>query len=171
MITIDSQIWIYYWDINAVEHENIKNWMNGAENDGILFKEEIILNSIIPIEVGHHLYKKADLSKELDKETIEDLLLALISNESCQIIDVDAILLVDVIQKMKKYSPLGIGGRDTLILATMDRLKVSTIATHDKNILALKNYKRIDPVFESPLILEIDEDFDNQDFQEQLGKL
>lgn len=171
MITIDSQIWIYYWDINAIEHENIKNWMNGAENDGILFKEDIILNSIIPIEVGYHLYKKADLSKELDKETIEDLLLALISNESCLIIDVDAILLVDVIQKMKKYSPLGIGGRDTLILATMDRLKVSTIATHDKNILALKNYKRIDPVFETPLILEIDEDFDNQDFQEKLGKL
>jgi predicted nucleic acid-binding protein len=171
MITIDSQIWIYYWDINAIEHENIKNWMNGTENDGILFKEDIILNSIIPIEVGHLLYKRADLSKELDKETIEDLLLALISNESCQIIDVDAILLVDVIQKMKKYSPLGIGGRDTLILATMDRLKVSTIATHDKNILALKNYKRIDPVFETPLILEIDEDFDNQDFQEKLGKL
>ena len=171
MITIDSQIWIYYWDINAIEHDNIKNWMNGAENDGILFKEEIILNSIIPIEVGYQLYQKADLSKELDKETIEDLLLALISNESCQIIDIDAILLVDVIQKMKKYSPLGIGGRDTLILATMDRLKVSTIATHDKNILALKNYKRIDPVFEPPLILEIDEDFDNQDFQEKLKNI
>ena len=171
MITIDSQIWIYYWDINAIEHENIKNWLNGTEKDGILFKEEIILNSIIPIEVGHHLYKAADLSKDLDKETIEDLLLALISTENCQIIDIDAILLVDVIQKMKKYSPLGIGGRDTLILATMDRLKVSTIATHDKNILALKNYKRIDPVFEPPLILEIDEDFDNQNFQEKLKNI
>ena len=171
MITIDSQIWIYYWDINAIEHENIKNWLNGTEKDGILFKEEIILNSIIPIEVGHHLYKAADLNKDLDNETIEDLLLALISTENCQIIDIDAILLVDVIQKMKKYSPLGIGGRDTLILATMDRLKVSTIATHDKNILALKNYKRIDPVFEPPLILEIDEDFDNQNFQEKLKNI
>jgi len=171
MITIDSQIWIYYWDINAIEHENIKNWLNGTEKDGILFKEEIILNSIILIEVGHHLYKAADLSQYLDKETIEDLLLALISTENCQIIDIDAILLVDVIQKMKKYSPLGIGGRDTLILATMDRLKVSTIATHDKNILALKNYKRIDPVFDPPLILEIDEDFDNQDFQEKLKNI
>ena len=171
MITIDSQIWIYYWDINAIEHENIKNWLNGTEKDGILFKEEIILNSIIPIEVGHHLYKAADLNKDLDNETIEDLLLALISTENCQIIDIDAILLVDVIQKMKKYSPLGIGVRDTLILATMDRLKVSTIATHDKNILALKNYKRIDPVFEPPLILEIDEDFDNQNFQEKLKNI
>jgi len=149
MITIDSQIWIYYWDINAIEHENIKKWLNGKEKDGILFKEYIILSAIIPIEVGHHLYKVADLSRAFDKETIEDLILALISTENCQIIDIDAILLVDVIQKMKNYSSLGIGGRDTLILATMDRLKVSTIATHDKNILALKNYKRIQTLYKN----------------------
>ena len=110
MITIDSQIWIYYWDINAIEHENIKEWLNGKNKDGILFKEDIFLSAIIPIKVGHHLYKTADLSKDLDKETIEDLLLALISTENCQIIDIDAILLVDVIHKMQKNSPLGIGG-------------------------------------------------------------
>ena len=62
MITIDSQIWIYYWDINALEHDNIKAWLNGTRDDGILFKEEIVLNAIIPIEVAHHLYKIADLS-------------------------------------------------------------------------------------------------------------
>ena len=55
MITIDSQIWIYYWDINAPEHDNIKTWLNGTEKDGTLFMEEIILSSIIPIEVAHHL--------------------------------------------------------------------------------------------------------------------
>jgi len=33
----------------------------------------------------------------------------------------------------------------------------------------LKNYKRIDPVLKPPLIIEIDEDFDNQDFQEKLN--
>ena len=171
MITIDSQIWIYYWTINTLEHKNIKNWLNGKEKDGILFKEDIVLSAIIPIEVGHHLYKIADLSKDLDKETIEELILALISTQNCQIIDIDSILLVDVVQKMKDYSLLGIGGRDTLILATMDRLKVSTIATHDKNILSLKKYRRIDPAFDPPLILEIDEDFDDQVFQERLKNI
>jgi hypothetical protein len=171
MITIDSQIWIYYWDINALEHDNIKAWLNGTRDDGILFKEEIVLNAIIPIEVAHHLYKIADLSKELDKETIEDLILSLISSENCQIIDIDAILLVNVINKMKDYSSLGIGGRDTLILATMDRLKVQTIITHDKNVLALNQYKRIDPVFNPPLILGIGEDFNFQDFQEKLKNI
>lgn len=121
--------------------------------------------------MGHQLYKIVELSEDLNKETIEDLLLTLISTPNCQIIDLDSILLVIVIQKMKKYSPLGIGGRDTVILATMDRLKVSTIATHDKNILALKNYKRIDPVFDPPLILEINEDFNNQNFQNKLKNI
>lgn len=171
MITIDSQIWIYYWDSNALEHQNIRNWMSGIDKDGILFKEDIILSSIIPIEVGLNLYRTADLRKELDKETIEELLLSLISTENCQIVEVDELLLVDVIQKMKDYSQLGIGGRDTLILSTMDRLKVSAIATHDKNILKLKKYKRIDPVFKPPLVLDIDEEFDNKDFKKRLGNL
>jgi len=171
MITIDSQIWIYYWDINAKEHKNIKAWLNGTNKDGILFKEDIILSAIIPIEIGHQLFKLTDINKDLDKVTVEDLILSLISNENCKIIDIDAILLVDVIQKMKIFSPMGIGGRDTLILATMNRLKVSTIATHDKNILTLKSYRRIDPVFKPPLILEIGEDFNNQNFQENLNHI
>ena len=168
MITIDSQIWIYYWDINAQEHKNIKAWLNGTNKDGILFKEDIILSAIIPIEIGHHLFKLTESNKDLDKATVEDLILSLISSDNCRIIDIDAILLVDVIQKMKQFSPLGIGGRDTLILATMDRLKVSKIATHDRNILALKKYKRIDPVFDPPLVLEINEQFNKKIFQEKL---
>jgi predicted nucleic acid-binding protein len=163
MITIDSQIWIYYWDINALEHENVEIWLNGKNNDGILFKEEIVLSAIIPIEVGHHLFRLTEFKKKLEKDIVEDLILSLISSENCQLIEIDAILLVDAIQKLKKFSAMGIGGRDVLILATMDRLKVSTIATHDKNILALKEYRRIDPVFDPPLKLEIGEKFDEKD--------
>lgn len=163
MITIDSQIWIYYWDINAPEHENVKFWLNGKNNDGILFKEKIVLSAIIPIEVGHHLFRLTELKKKLEKDIVEDLILSLISSENCQLIEIDAILLVAAIQKLKKFSAMGIGGRDVLILATMDRLKVSTIATHDKNILALKEYRRIDPVFDPPLKLEIGEKFDEKD--------
>ena len=84
MITIDSQIWIYYWDVNAKEHKNVKKWLKGEEREGILFKEKIILSSIIPIEVGHNLFEKAEMEKELDKKSILDLLLSLISNENCK---------------------------------------------------------------------------------------
>lgn len=171
MITIDSQIWIYYWDINSKAYKNVNNWLNGSKKDGILFKEEIILSVIISIEVGHYLFKLANIGNGLDKDTVEDLILSLISSENVQLIDIDAILFVDVIQKMKEYSSMGIGGRDTLILATMDELKVNTIATHDKNILTLKKYRRIDPVFDPPLILESGEDFNKQDFQEKINQI
>ncbi len=40
-----------------------------------------------------------------------------------------------------------------------------------KNILSLKNYKRIDPVFDPPLIIEINEDFNNQNFQNKLKNI
>ncbi|MHA1489276.1 MAG: hypothetical protein ACTSRI_06440 [Promethearchaeota archaeon] len=171
MITIDSQIWIYYWDINSKAYKNVNNWLNGSKKDGILFKEEIILSAIIPIEVGHYLFKLANIGNGLDKDMVEDLILSLISSENVQLIDIDAILFVDVIQKMKEYSSMGIGGRETLILATMDELKVNTIATHDKNILTLKKYRRIDPVFDPPLILESGEDFNKQDFQEKINQI
>jgi len=71
----------------------------------------------------------------------------------------------------KRNSPLGMGGLDTLILATIDKLKVNTIATHHKNILALKSYRRIGPVFDPPLILEIGEGLNNLDFQEKLKQI
>ncbi len=53
MITIDSQILIYYWDSSAKEHKNITNWLNGKNKDGILFNKDIILSAIIPVEVGN----------------------------------------------------------------------------------------------------------------------
>ncbi|MHA1273773.1 MAG: type II toxin-antitoxin system VapC family toxin [Promethearchaeota archaeon] len=171
MITIDSQIWIYYWDINVKEHKNVKKWLNGIKNDGILFKEKIYLSMIIPIEVGHHLFKLADRNKDLSKDFVEDLILSLITNENCYLIELDAFILVNVIQKLKKYVQLGIGGRDTLILTSMDKMNIKTIATHDKNILTLKEYKRIDPVFDPPLIFEIGEAFNYQEFKLRLNKL
>jgi len=171
MITIDSQIWIYYWDSNAKEHKCIVNWLNGKNKDGILFNKDIILSAIIPVEVGHHLFKLADINKELDKDSVEDLLLSLVSGEYCQIIEIDLLLIIEVIQKLKDYSVLGVGGRDALILATMERFQIQTIATHDRNILSLKKYRRIDPVFDPPLILEGGEEFDYQDFNRKVAQI
>ncbi|MGV9141424.1 MAG: type II toxin-antitoxin system VapC family toxin [Promethearchaeota archaeon] len=171
MISIDSQIWIYYWYPKAKEHSTVKNWIEGSKNDGIIHKELVILSVIIPLEIGHNLYKIAKSSKILDVESVSNILFSLISNENVKIIDIDSILLVDALQKMKNYSILGIGGRDTLILATMDKFGLKTIATHDKNTLALDEYKRIDPVFNPPLIFEEGEKFDEILFKQRLKEL
>ena len=50
MMTIDSQIWIYYLDPAASENANITNWLDGKIEPGILLTEEIGMNAIIPLE-------------------------------------------------------------------------------------------------------------------------
>jgi len=53
--------------------------MNGKNSDGVLFKEKIILSSIIPLEVAHNLFKSTITAKTLDKERIEEMIFSLIS--------------------------------------------------------------------------------------------
>lgn len=172
MLTIDSQIWIYYWDPNAKEHFNVIKWLNGDDyNPSILSTETIVLSAIIPLEVAHNLFKMANTTKTLDKVQIEELLLSLISLENCQLIEIDQILVFDAIKKLKQYISKGIGGRDALIISTMERLQVQSIATHDKNLLSLKEFHRIDPVFDPPLELEIGSEFDIEEFKQKVSQL
>lgn len=171
MLTIDAQIWIYYFDIKAKEHNNVVKWLIGDNEDGILFNEQILLSSIIPLEVAHNLFKLKIKNKDLDEEQVEEMLLSLISLENCHLIDVDQFLILQSIKILKKNVSLGIGGRDALILATMEHSNVKTIASHDKNILTLKRLKRIDPVFHPPLILEVGEDLNFPDFKDMVSNL
>jgi predicted nucleic acid-binding protein len=168
MLTIDSQIWIYYLDVNAKEHKNVVSWLNGENNNGVLFKEKIILSSIIPLELAHNFFKTAITRKTLDKDKVEEMIFSLISLENCQLIDIDQFLIFESIKKLKQYGSMGIGGRDALILTTMDQFNVQTIVTHDKNILSLKQIRRIDPVFATPFILEIGDEFDYKDFKQRI---
>lgn len=172
MLTIDSQIWIYYWDPNAKEHFNVIKWLNGDDQSpGVLSSETIVLSAIIPLEVAHNLFKMALVTKTLDTTQIEELLLSLISLENCQLIEVDQILIFDAIKHLKQYISKGIGGRDALILSTMERLQIQSVATHDKNLLSLKELHRIDPVFDPPLELEIGSEFDNEEFKQKISLL
>ncbi len=171
MLTIDSQIWIYYLDMNAKEHKNVVSWLNGKNDNGVLFKEKIVLSSIIPLEVAHNLFKSTITTKTLDKDRIEEMIFSLISLENCQLVDIDQLLILESIKKLKQYIAQGIGGRDALILTTMEQLNIQTIVTHDKNILSLKQIRRIDPVFSSPLVLEIGVELDSQDFKQRIQNL
>ena len=42
----------------------------------------------------------------------------------------------------------------------MEKSGVQTLVTHDKDMLKQRSFRRIDPVFNPPLILEIDQEFD-----------
>ncbi len=171
LLTVDSQIWIYYLDRNAKEHQNVFNWMNGKAKDGVLFTEKLVISLIVLLEVAHNFFKMTITNKNLDKDQVEEMILSLISLDNCQVIEIDQLLVLDVIKNLKQYISRGIVARDTVILTTMERFQVQTIATHDKNILSLKSFRRIDPVFDPPLILEIGEEFDQKSFDHRIQEL
>jgi len=149
-ITIDSQIWIYYFDPNADEHKNVCNWI-----DDVLTNENISLSVIIPMEVAHRLYRIKDLSKS----NLDRLLLKWITKENIDIISADHRILLISLELMKKYQDEGVGGRDCVILASMFDNKIDTIVTHDKNFLKITNIKRIDPVEDPPIVLNINQEY------------
>jgi hypothetical protein len=83
------------------------------------------------------------------------------------LVDFNTRLLAESMTLLGDYRTYDIGGRDASILATMKDQNVVKIATHDKNILAIPDFFRIDPVFSPPLILNVDELFDKEEFKEK----
>jgi predicted nucleic acid-binding protein len=158
MICIDSQIWIYYWDKKAPEHINVTKWIEAN-----LAKETLALSGIIPIEIAHTLYnipnrKKIDQPEQLDDlvEAVESLL----SLQNAEFVDLDQSLVLSALQILEEKRRYGIGGRDCVILASMQRHHVKTLVTHDKNLLKEKSIQRLDPVIDPPLKFDEGEEFD-----------
>lgn len=162
MITIDSQIWIYYFDPNALENGNVSAWMKLN-----LKSKEIILSMIIPLEVAHNLYKIPRISPD----QIEKLLFRWITQKNILILDATQEDMISALQMLKYNRSKGIGGRDCLILSTMNLSKVEILVTHDKNLLMLEKFKRIDPVFNPPLILEKNQEFNVEEYQKRLNSI
>lgn len=155
MITIDSQIWIYYFDPNAPENSNIKKWI-----EPVLSKEKILLSTVIPLEVSHNLYAVP----KVNKNDIENLILKWISQEYIEFVEADQQTMLIALEILKNNRSKGIGGKNCLILASMLNSGVETIVTHDKNLLRIQNLRRIDPVIDPPLILNKGEEFDESKF-------
>ena len=126
MLTIDSQIWIYYFDPNASENFNVQRWMNS-----ILPNEAIYLSTIIPVEVSHNLYA----IPKVHKDDIENLVLKWITQENINLVDIDQHNLLIALELIKTNRSRGIGGRDCLILASMITQDVETLVTNDKNFI------------------------------------
>jgi len=120
LIFVDSNMWLYYFGEDLPEHEFVKDSMKN-----LLLKEELVVNSIVVMEVAHHLIRVE--SPEGCKEDIS-LLLGL---NNLQIIDFDYEILIIALDFLNKYAHLGLGGRDASILATMRKMTIQRIFTHD----------------------------------------
>jgi predicted nucleic acid-binding protein len=134
MILIDSNIWNYYFDKSSREHEYVIRPL-----EEFIEKEDIVINTVIVMEVSHFLIKNLGATK--GKEKIEIFL-----ELPLRIIDFDFSLMKESLEMLCKYSHLGIGGRDSTILATLKKVNCKKIFTHDKSFKKIKWLKVFDPI-------------------------
>ncbi len=167
MISIDSQIWIYYLDSNAKESTNVINFLDGDNENGVLSKEKILINTIIPLEIAHSFFR----NEQINAEKAYEIITSTFHLENMEIKEITLTLMEVALKIVEKNRNKGIGGRDALILATMEQEQVNTLVTHDKNLLELLNVRRIDQVFNPPLLLEVGEKFDQIEFKKRIQEL
>jgi len=151
MIFIDAMIWVYNCDAKAPEHKNVNLWLEGKDVEGVIDLEEILVNTVVVMEVVHNLRRKG----KLPPEVVYDYALKMLALKNMTTMPLDRNLLHASMHMFERYYKFGIGGRDATILATMLRRKVETIATHDENILQITDFRRIDPTYHPPKILNI----------------
>ena len=167
MITIDTQILVYFFDPNCLENSNILSWIQNDKKKGIIYNENIVLNAIVPMEIAHNLFRVKNLSTNKIITNITNL----ISLNNVTIHEINREVIIASLEILKKIGNAGIGGRDSLILATMRMKNIKKIATHDKDILRIVDIERIDPVFNPPMVFKEGEEFDEINFKERIKEL
>ena len=136
MLIIDSNIWAYYFDEDAAEHDFVVDDVEEA-----LRSERIAINTVIIIEVAHFLIK--NLGPLIGRNKLSIFL-----SFPFRIVDLNYELTLRALDLLAKYSHLGIGGRDATILATAETLNINEIMTHDEAFKRIEWLKTIDPVSE-----------------------
>jgi uncharacterized protein len=104
-----------------------------------LRSQPIVINTVIVMEVAHFLIK--NLGPISGGEKLGSFL-----GFPFSMVDFDYKGSLDSIEMLKRYSHLGIGGRDATILAMMRRAKVKRIMTHDMALKKIDWLEAVDPV-------------------------
>lgn len=134
MILIDSNIWCYYFNESASEHKIVAEYL-----ENILKKEKIVINTVIVMEVAHFLIK--NLGSKAGSEKV-DIFLKFPMN----IVEFGYEEMKKSIKLLAKHSLSGIGGRDSTLLASMEKTRTKKIVTHDDSFKKIKGITVIDPV-------------------------
>jgi len=134
MLTIDTNIWAYYFEGDCPEHESVVGPVEKA-----LRSEQIAVNTIIVMELAHFLVKS--LGAPIGGEKLDQFL-----RFPLVITDFDYQHAISAIEMLKKYSHVGIGGRDATLLAMMHGVGEKRIMTHDEALKKVDWLKPIDPV-------------------------
>lgn len=133
MIFVDSNIWCYYFDGSAEEHEPVSQKLEDTVEE-----EDIVVNTVVFLEVSHYLIK--NLGPIKGKDRAETLL-----EYPLRIVDFDVNLMRESLSLLSEYAHAGIGGRDATILATMKKLDLERLMTHDRSFSSIDFVEFIDP--------------------------
>ena len=134
ILTVDSNIWAYYFDEDCPEHESVVGPLEKA-----LKSEQISINTVIVMELAHFLVKS--LGPPIGGEKLDQFL-----RFPLIVTDFDYQNALSSVDMLKKYSHLGIGGRDATLLAMIDGAGEKRIMTHDEALKKVDWLKPIDPV-------------------------
>jgi len=134
MILIDSNVWCYYFDESCEEHESV---VKSVERT--MTKEDILVNTVIIIELSHFLIK--NLGPINGKKKLDVFL-----GFPATTVELDYEQVKEAIDQLCEYSHAGIGGRDATLLAAMKKMKTKRILTHDDTFKRIDWLEVIDPV-------------------------
>jgi len=117
------------------EHAKVVSYL-----DKILKQEQIIINTVVIIEVAHYLIKNLGFA---GKEKVNILL-----NLPFKVIDFDYEQVKQSVNFLDKFSTTGtgIGGRDATLLAAMAKAGTNSIVTNDSSFNHIKGIKVINPI-------------------------
>lgn len=133
MIYVDSNYWIYWLDSRLPEHELVLPTMRAAVGEGIT------ASYVTLMEVGHYL-------RMLPKREFLERMEKIQSLSTLRVHDLDGRVAEGALRMIPEYAPMGLGGRDCVILATMKASGVSRIATHDQAFTRVAWVKVVDSI-------------------------
>ena len=133
MITLDSNIWIYYLDPTVREHEHVSNYVEDLIRNEQLLTAPLYGSKCPIIYIGQLQLKRKCLSVTLSK---------LLRLSSMHVVDFDMELYFETIRLLGEFrhdrrASFFIGGRDASIVAMMKKYNVKTIVTHDTDFIKL----------------------------------
>ena len=132
LIFIDSNIWCYFFDRSALEHDVVSEKLENA------LEGSVAINTVVEMEVAHYLIKNlgAQGKRKMD----------IFLSFPMEVVDFNQYLAKRSIKLLARFSQTGIGGRDATILATMEELGIKKLMTHDRAFKRIDSIEVIDPV-------------------------
>ncbi len=134
MLMIDSNIWAYFFDGSAPEHETVKRPVREA-----IESDEVLMSTVIQMELVHYLIKR--LGPVLGGEKLDVFL-----NYPFKLDVLDQGLVLGSMEILQRYSHIGIGARDASIIASMKRNGVTKLLTHDSALKKIEEIEVVDPI-------------------------